>query len=296
MQLLIAMMAIALTACGAFVSNPPPIPTASALELEAEGRPAEAIAVYDADITKEPMCPYHYFGRGNLYARLGEYESAFTDYRTAARLDPSGWAPWGQEAPQVRLGQYEFGDDQQASTSAHAKDYFTKGTVHAVEGRWVLAIEDLTKAISADPRYVAAYLNRGVAFEAADEADRAIQDHDKVVQHDPNYAKAYLNRGNAYRRLGQMQAIKTYVDGCNAGSGSAGTQRAIEDFTDAIRLDPQFGLAYQARSSSYSDLRLFMEPATEEFERLSELGNQDQKRAGQLGSRRAQFGARGCPF
>jgi tetratricopeptide (TPR) repeat protein len=135
------------TACGAVVSSPPPTPTSTAWELESQERTAEAIAVYDAAIVREPMCTYNYFERSNIYARLAEYESAFADYRTAARLDPWGWAPWGEVASQARLGQYEFGDSKQASTSALALDYFTKGTVHALEGRWVLAVEDLTNSI-----------------------------------------------------------------------------------------------------------------------------------------------------
>jgi tetratricopeptide (TPR) repeat protein len=59
------------------------------------------------------------------------------------------------------------------------------------------AVADYTDAIRLDPKCVAAFNNRGSAWEAKGEYDKAIQDFDDAIRLDPKDAAAFNNRGNA---------------------------------------------------------------------------------------------------
>ena len=63
---------------------------------------------------------------------------------------------------------------------------------------------------------------------------------------------AYTNRGNAYSKLGQHQ-------------------RALQDYNDAVRLDPQSAFSHANRALSYTVLGKDIE-AQNDFDRAVELG------------------------
>ena len=48
-----------------------------------------------------------------------------------------------------------------------------------------------------DPKYVAAYTNRGNALFDKKNFDRAIADYSQLIALDPKYLIAYYSRGNA---------------------------------------------------------------------------------------------------
>ena len=68
-----------------------------------------------------------------------------------------------------------------------------------------------------NPKFAAAYNNRGVAYDHKGDYDRAIQDYEQAIKLMPGFAQAYFNRGNAY--LGKSQYAQ-----------------AIDDYNQAIRL------------------------------------------------------------
>ncbi len=96
-----------------------------------------------------------------------------------------------------------------------------------------VALDFLTEAIRIDPKFVAAYINRGVVYYDQGQYQRAIQDYDQVIRLDPGVSVAYSNRGAAYNALGRQQ-------------------RAIEDYNQAIRLDPDNAVAYNNRGIMYN--------------------------------------------
>ena len=56
--------------------------------------------------------------------------------------------------------------------------------------------------IELDPKYAAAYYNRGLSYYALRQHGRAIQDFDKAIELDPKDAKAYYNKACAYALMG----------------------------------------------------------------------------------------------
>ena len=66
------------------------------------------------------------------------------------------------------------------------------------------SIADYDKAIQLDPKYAAAYNNRGIAHYARGELDNAITDFVKALQLRPDFAAAYNNRGLARKTQGDL--------------------------------------------------------------------------------------------
>ena len=91
------------------------------------------------------------------------------------------------------------------------------------------AIADYDKAIELNPKFSAAYNNRGLAKNHKSDYDSAISDCSKAIELDPKYAKAYHNRGWAKTEKGDY-------DG------------AIADYDKFFELDSKPASAYGSRA------------------------------------------------
>src|SRR5207247_2343538 len=99
------------------------------------------------------------------------------------------------------------------------------GLALASRGAWHRAIEQFTLAIEFDPRYAAAYCNRGYAYAVLKDYASAIRDFTRSIEFNSRCATAFNNRGLAYAVTG------AYDD-------------AIADCNAALRIDPKLALAY----------------------------------------------------
>ena len=54
-----------------------------------------------------------------------------------------------------------------------------------------------------DPKYIAAYYNRGNAYSKIEDDNHALKDLTQAIDLDNNFYQAYYNRGSVYKRLGQ---------------------------------------------------------------------------------------------
>ena len=107
-----------------------------------------------------------------------------------------------------------------------------------------------------------AYGNKG-------EYDKAIADYTEAIRLDPKYAKAYYNRGWAYGEQGRATTRRlpttprpsgstrsmpvAYYDRGNAYAEKGEYDKAIADYTEAIRLDPMAADAYHFRGLAYDN-------------------------------------------
>jgi tetratricopeptide (TPR) repeat protein len=112
--------------------------------------------------------------------------------------------------------------------------YFNRGLAYDNQHKFDEAIRDYTEAIRLDPNDVAAYYGRGLAYYKQHKFDEAIRDYTEAIRLDPNDVAAYVNRGGAY--YGQRKF-----------------HEAIRDYTEAIRLDSSATLAYNCRGIAYAD-------------------------------------------
>ena len=60
------------------------------------------------------------------------------------------------------------------------------------------SISDFTKAIEIDPKYVDAYVSRGMAYSYKNQFDNAIFDYTKVIELNSRNPDAYYNRATSY--------------------------------------------------------------------------------------------------
>lgn len=150
-----------------------------------------------------------------------------------------------------------------------AMDYFFRAYEFVEQKDYRGAIVNYTKAIKLDPKFAAAYNNRGAAYADIDKYDDAMKDYNKAIELDPKYVAAYNNRGNAYANKGNNDdAIKDYNKAIeldpkdadyynNRGDTYAKMGRleeALKDCNQALEIDPNCAEAYDSRGFTYEKL------------------------------------------
>ena len=162
------------------------------------------------------------------YANKGEYDKAIADYTEAIRLDPK-----------------------------YAEAYYNRGMAYGNEGRLRQGDCRLHRGHPAQPEIAVAYCNRGTAYGTRASYDKAIADYTEAIRLDPKYAVAYYNRGVAYaaranttrplptspRPSGSTRSMPWRISdtGRIAYANQGRTyDKAIADYTEAIRLDPKY--------------------------------------------------------
>ena len=154
--------------------------------------------------------------------------------------------------------------------------------------RWVLLVTVLTSA--APDAAAAESLTRQWAWCRDHDPDRLIRGCSAVIgsrQETPdNLAKAFFNRGRAWSDKGEFdRAIRdfdnatrldpNYPDALNsralAYAGKGDFNRAIQDLDEAIRLDPNFAIAIYNRGLAFQNLGR-PDEAAKEFARAKQVG------------------------
>jgi tetratricopeptide (TPR) repeat protein len=115
-------------------------------------------------------------------------------------------------------------------------------------------IDEMTETIKANPRYIPAYINRGIEKYNKGDYKEAAKDFSQVIELDPNSVSAYYNRGNCWMKL------KRY-------------ERAIEDFGKAIDIDSRYSTAYFNRGLALIYKKKYTE-AISNFKKSAELNPQ----------------------
>jgi tetratricopeptide (TPR) repeat protein len=129
-------------------------------------------------------------------------------------------------------------------------------------------LELLTHVLEQKRNQTGIYLARARCFYFLGSYAQALQDASEVIRRLPNKAEAYLIRAKAGKMLGQIpQALEDYSTSirlrptaeAHYGRGltyvrefQGKDREALDDFTAAIRLDPEHVGAYKARAEIYS--------------------------------------------
>jgi tetratricopeptide (TPR) repeat protein len=187
-----------------------------ALSLAAAGN---ALAQIDTQIdTQDPKTARDYYERGFQRQNSQRLEEALADYTKAADLDPG------------------FFDSHfsLSSVCAELKDYRA-------------AIEALTASLKARPKDYSALFNSGLYHEYLRDYDDSIAHYTQALAEDADFshyggsknearASAYHYRGRAYQWNKQDNA------------------KAVTDYTEALRLDPDIEMVHYRRARAYHDL------------------------------------------
>ncbi|MDI6763299.1 MAG: tetratricopeptide repeat protein [Thermodesulfobacteriota bacterium] len=136
-----------------------------------------------------------------------------------------------------------------------AESYNKLGSSYVKSDQYDKAIEHCTAAISIDPSFTTAYLNRGYAYYKKTEYDKAINDFKKAISIEPQNAIAYGWCGNVYL------AKKMY-------------EEAIHYFSKAIEINPNNSVYYFNRGLVY-DVKGETNNAILDFQKSCSKGEAD---------------------
>ena len=84
-----------------------------------------------------------------------------------------------------------------------AEEFFEQGKKFSSVENADKAIDNYSKAIKINPKFVKAYNNRGIAYVWKKKYDLAIADFNKAIELDPKNGKAYNNRAIVYSYQGE---------------------------------------------------------------------------------------------
>ncbi|HEV3443522.1 MAG TPA: tetratricopeptide repeat protein [Gemmataceae bacterium] len=155
-----------------------------------------------------------------------------------------------------------------------AETRFRLGKAAADAGNHDRALADYTEAIHLDPKRWPYYFFRGDSYGALKQCDNAIADYTEVIRLNPDFVGAYVRRSGAH---GMKKEYNLAIVDCNRAIEIADRQgpgravertlalnrraetyaaardftRAIADYSELIRLNPQDADRYSNRGACY---------------------------------------------
>ncbi len=232
-----------------------------------------------------------YWGRGDIYSNLAQYESAIADYTEAIHLDPKDGYPYFQrgdafynlsnfEAAAVNYADaFSVGEDNiyncqilinnynfvclsafiQANPD-HADAYMYRGDTYNQMGKLENAIADYTQALQLNTQFAKqAYITRSGIYYLLGEYEKAIADYTGIINLDPDQASQYyIYRGDAYSLIGENgRAIADYRESIHADPLAAYLCSNIQCWSAVIEVNPNDSANYVMRARTYTDLGEF---------------------------------------
>ena len=190
----------------------------------------DSMTLFSDTIKKNPDASVAYNNRGNLRMDQGDFKGAMDDFNKAIELK-NFTAYNNRGILKNRLDDYQnalddFNLAERSPGGDKAKVVFNRGIAKLNLGDFRGAEEDFSRAIGINPRYAAAWSNRGfVRYDKLSDIDGAIPDFDEAIRLDPDDAYAIYNRGNALLLSGKIA-------------------EALTDYDLAIERAPRFAAAY----------------------------------------------------
>jgi tetratricopeptide (TPR) repeat protein len=184
-----------------------------------------------------------YNNRGISKRALKEPDLAYADYTKAIELNPKKpeyFVNRANASVDMKKIDDAMADYAQATKldSNYGQAYAQRGILYSSEGRIDDALRDFAKSIEVSPTYAEPYYNRGTIYSGKKEFVKAIPDYEKYVSliSDPVFlADGYMNLGIA-----------------NFYTNSP--QKALDDFTKVIELQPKRPNGYRARAMVYRQM------------------------------------------
>jgi tetratricopeptide (TPR) repeat protein len=163
--------------------------------LTTAGNPAEAIANRDKYIELKPKDPNGYHARGVTWYRQSNFARAISDFDQAIKLSPTFANAYYMRGICRFMGQSDTNGgiadlDKAIQYDADASYYSMRGLMRIEKDDADGAIADCTRALELNPKYSAAYENRGTAHALKRSYREALVDFDHALEHNSNNAGA----------------------------------------------------------------------------------------------------------
>lgn len=238
-----------------------------------------AIEDYQHVINISPHNSTAYSNRGVLLANLGEHHGAIQDFTQALRSDPFSAQPYYNRGMSLaEIGEhFKAVEDytQALKIAPNIPFIYTRRGFSLIElNNLDAATIDFEQAIKLDPKLPSAYHGRGLIRGKIGDAQGSIEDFDIVLTLNPQYLKAdeiFYYQGLAYCNLQKFPlAIESFNQTLKINSSHGGayygrgfvkfvteSEGALEDFSTAIDISPDFTASYFYRGQIFEELGKF---------------------------------------
>jgi len=255
-----------------------------AKKLFGNGKVDQNINYYTNEIKAKPDDAKAYYQRGKLYVENGEYDRAVNDFDKAILLDSNYyWAYYNRGELYLIKKEYNLSlnDLNKAILlkSDEALFYNKRGELYLVNGYNELAIDDFNKSLTIKSDFPRSYYNRAVAYYRKKDYARAWKDIQEAqrlgLTVDPNFYED-VRQSQAMPMPGgpTTESIEDYIQAGYQYSKNHQYERAIEAFTQAIKLDPSKVEGYHRRGFAYLDKDQY-DAAIKDFQQALRLNPQD---------------------
>jgi tetratricopeptide (TPR) repeat protein len=215
------------------------------------------------------------------YYFQGIYENAIVSYTEAINLDPDNYQAYnGRALAYLQTGQYDQAIEDCSRSIAINPGYYlaynNRGVAYSRKGEYPPALEDFTTAIRwYDEIYQGlsetiggfgkAYYNRGLTYFVVDRYDLALADFDEAIRSAlKNPSATYLRRmptgpfATMMREMDQRLEEQQHVVDLPSAYCARGSvyyemgdyEKAVADFSEAIRIRPDLAKAYYGRGTA----------------------------------------------
>ncbi len=222
---------------------------------------------YESDKNSLP-----YWNRGQFLRNQGKYDLALQDYTKAITIEPKnpellnsrgktyfdmamGGKFKGKEAEYTQRAIADFNEGlskPDIKPKTQSEMLINRGAAQASQGKYDLALADLTEGIKLQPDNKNGYLNRSLVFYNLRQYDKAIEDYSQYLRLDPYMANIWYERGMLRRSLNQPK-------------------EALADLNRALQLDPNLGIAYMERARTNALLGN-KSAALQDYQRAAQFG------------------------
>ena len=179
--------------------------------------------------------------QGIAYFEQGNLEQAIKDYTQAIKINPN-----------------------------YTNAYINRGLAYYKQGNLEQAIKDYTQALKINPNDANAYNNRAGAYIEQKNFENAIEDITQIIKLDPDNPDHYVRRGLTKHDNLQNNRIKYHIMRSKGEKLDEKFTNPIEDFTQAIKLNPNNPNYYVYRGVLYEEKNKF-EKAIEDFTQVIHL-------------------------
>jgi heat shock protein HtpX len=168
--------------------------------LEDQCKYDEAIQAYDKAIEINPKCADAWKGKGIVFDDQGKYDRAIQAHNKAIELDPKDAESWYNKGMSLKsLGRTNEADVilVRAKTELNSK-----GLNRIYFKEYYEAIEALDRALSIDPNYEDALINKGTACFRLRRYQESVSAFNRVIEFDPKNADAWNRKGVVLKKMG----------------------------------------------------------------------------------------------
>ena len=178
---------------------------------EDQGRPGDALKLYDQAIAGAPEFAAAHLNRGNALMALQDLDAAIKAFETAIRIDPA------LAGAQYNLGNaFTRQQRNEEACSAYQRALALRPGFVDAEVALGLALDELGKlddavlhyrhALQAQPRLAPLYGNLGAVLIKQRQYPEAVAAFRRALELDPGLTPLYYRLGIAHERLGQLDA------------------------------------------------------------------------------------------